>query len=96
MANILTAAQAANALRCEVTDPAMLDLMPQVDEYIKTATGRNWAADTTIDPVAIAAARMLLVMWYENPAMVGSQTVLSYGLGNALTQLEAKALILAG
>ena len=49
MANILTAAEAANVLRCLTTDAAMLQLLPQVDKYIKTATGRDWTADTTIE-----------------------------------------------
>ncbi len=96
MANILTPSEAANVLRTEVTDALLLDLLPQVDAYIREATGRDWAADTPIHPEAKSAARMLLVMWYENPAMLGSGiSSLSHGLSAALTQLEAKALELA-
>jgi hypothetical protein len=90
--NILTAAEASNALRCDVNDPEMLDLLPQVDTYIKTATGHDWSADTTISPVAKSAARMLLVMWHENPAMMAqSNSPLLFGLTSALVQLEALA-----
>ena len=93
MANILTASEAAAVLRVDVTDPAMLGLLDGVDEYIQHATGRDWSEDETIRPVAKAAARMLLVNWYENPAMSGSgQTTLNFGLKACLVQLEALAL----
>jgi hypothetical protein len=96
VANILTAQEAADVLRISATDAAMLALLPQVDAYLKNATGRDWAGDSPIRPEAKSAARMLVVVWYENPAMVGSGlTVLSFGLRNALTQLEALAIQLA-
>lgn len=92
MAYILSVDEAANALRTDTSDLVMLDLLPMVDAYIEQATGRDWAADATIAPEARSAARMLLVLWYENPAMVGAEGSLHYGLRAALTQLEAKAL----
>lgn len=95
MANILTAQQAANALRVLTNDARMLDLLPQVDAFIRDGTGRDWTLDATKDPVAISAATMLLVQWYENPSQSGSQITdapLSFGLIAALTQLEAKAM----
>jgi hypothetical protein len=94
--NILTATEAANVLRCEPDDPAMLDLLPVVDAYIIGATGRDWTADETIQQEAKAAARILLVQWHEDPGMiVGRQMViLSGGLAACLSQLEALALIL--
>lgn len=95
MANILLPAEAATVLRTEATDQNMLDLLPQVDAYIANATGRNWESDDSIRPEAKAAARMLLVMWFENPAMLGNGSVLSFGLTAALVQLEALALELA-
>ena len=70
----------------------MLALLPLADRYIETATGRDWAADETIDNAAKSAARMLVVMWHENPAMIGKVDVLSHGLNAALTQLESLAL----
>jgi hypothetical protein len=94
MTNILTAAEAANVLRCLTTDALMVQLLPQVDEYIKTATGRDWTADTTIDPMAKAAAQMLLTMWHENPSMTGNAGMLPAGFSACLCQLEAKAFIL--
>jgi hypothetical protein len=92
MTNILTTTQAANALRTTTDDPRMLDLLPQIDGFIQRATGRDWTQDTTKDPAAIAAATILLVMWFENPAMTGSEAVMPFGLTAALTQLEAQAL----
>jgi hypothetical protein len=92
MTDILTAAEAAAVLRVDVDDADMLALLPVVDRYIENATGRKWQDDSTIDNAAKAAARMLLVMWYENPAMVGKVDVLNHGLNAALTQLEALAL----
>lgn len=93
MTNILTAAEAANVLRCAATDAVMLQLLPMVDKYIMRATGHDWASDSSILPEAKAAAQMLLVMWYENPAMIaGGVSSLSFGLSAALVQLEAIAL----
>ena len=94
MTNILTAAEAANVLRCLTTDTLMLQLLPQVDDYIKTATGRDWTADSSIDVTAKAAAQILVTMWHENPAMIGSAGALPGGLSACLVQLEAKAIIL--
>lgn len=93
MANILTATEAANVLRCETTDPLMLNLLDAVDAYITQATGHNWAADGTINAIAKSAARMLLVMWHENPGMMnGGEAALNHGLRAVLTQLESLAL----
>lgn len=90
MTTILTAVEASNALRCAVDDPAMLDLLPQVDGYIVNATGHDWAADAAINPVAKAAARMLLVKWHEDPGMNATQAAsLAFGLTACLLQLEA-------
>ncbi len=88
---ILTADEAARALRTTNTDPAMLDLLPQVDAYIRQATGRDWSADSTVEPTAKSAAMMLLVMWHEDPAMIGSENAAAFGVCAALTQLEAQA-----
>jgi len=96
MANILTAAEAANVLRCLTTDALMLQLLPQVDKYIQTATGRNWTLDSVIEPTAKSAAQMLLVMWHEAPGQIGQGiTNLPFGLSAVLVQLEALALQLA-
>ena len=93
MTSILTAAEASQVLRTTSTDALMLSLLPSVDAYICQATGHDWAGDTQIREEAKAAARMLLVMWYENPAMVGSGiSSLSSGLTAVLVQLEALAL----
>jgi hypothetical protein len=92
MANILTAAEAATILRCDNTDANMLLLLPQVDAYIRNATGRDWAADSPISPAAKMAARILLVLWHEDPGMMAGQNTLSAGLTACLTQLEAYGL----
>ena len=92
--NILTAAEGATVLRCLNTDQDMLDLLPMVDKYIEMATGRDWTADTTIYPEAKSAARMLLVRWHEDPGGMAAGAALGHGLLAALSQLEAKALIL--
>lgn len=92
MTNILTAAEAANFVRTDATDAVMLQLLPLVDDFIQRATGRDWTADGTINDTAKAAAGMLLVQWYDNPAMVGNENVLAFGIFNVLSQLEAEAL----
>lgn len=86
---ILTDAQAANFLRTPITDAVMLQLMPLVDEYLRNATGHDWASDATIDKTAITAAGMLLTHWYDNPSLVGQAPA---ALAATLSQLEAKAL----
>jgi hypothetical protein len=92
MTTILTTQEAANALRCEVDDEEMLDLLPQVDRYVINATGHDWSTDATIDPTAKSAARMLLVMWHEDPAMMAQKNApLSFGLTATLVQLQALA-----
>ena len=93
MANILTATEAATALRCEATDQAMLDLLPQVDAYINNATGRDWTLDHLIRPEAKSAARILLVRAHEDPGMMSQPAdAISWGLQACLVQLEAIAL----
>lgn len=91
MANILTASEGAAVLRTVTTDSEMLYLLPLVDGYVKHATGRDWAAESTIPALAKNAARMLLVLWHENPAMVGNVSSLNHGLAACLAQLEALA-----
>lgn len=93
MTNILTPAEAAIVLRCEATDPNLLQLQPMVDAYVKNATGRDWTLDATIRPEAKAAARILLVRAHEDPgALAQAAGALSWGLSACLLQLEALAL----
>lgn len=92
MTNILTSAQAENALRVASGDSRVTDLLPQVDKIIERATGRDWTQDSTKHPIAVSAATMLLVQMFENPAMTGDSTLMAFGLTNALTILEAEAL----
>lgn len=92
---ILSLQQAINVLRCEETDPRVKDLLPQVDAFLKRATGRDWAQDTVKNPLAVSAATMLLVMWFDIPGQMGSQMTdspLAFGLTNMLSQLEAESL----
>lgn len=89
MTNILTDAQAANFIRTSATDAVMLQLLPLVDEYLKNATGHDWASDATKHNAAITAAGMLLTHWYDNPALIGQAPVT---VRSTLVQLEAEAL----
>jgi len=91
MTNILTAAEGANFVRTDTSDAVMLMLLPQIDDFIKRATGRDWTADTTINPVAKVAAGILLVQWYDNPAQAGPDAP-QFGINQTLSQLEAEAL----
>lgn len=90
---ILTPQEAADILRIEsVGDcPQLNIILPAIDEFIKTGTGKDWGTET-VDPIAKMAASMLLVQWFENPAMIGKEDNLHYGLINLLTQLQVKAL----
>lgn len=94
--SILTVTEAANILRCDEASQHMLDLLPQADSFIEQATGRRWQDEDPVRAEAKSAARMLLVMWFENPGMMGNgANTLSYGLTSALSQLEALAFRLA-
>lgn len=95
MPNVLTPLEAATVLRCAEDDPDMLELLPLIDEHLEQATGRDWTSmiEGEIDKTAKSAARMLLVMWHEDPAMSGSENPLSqFGLPALMIQLKAKAL----
>jgi hypothetical protein len=86
--HILTAAEASIVLRCTVTDSAMLAILPGIDAFIQRATGRNWALEDPIPEEAKNAARMLLVMWHENPGMMGGESQpLGFGLAACFFQL---------
>ena len=89
MANILTDAEAADWVRTDATDTAMLNLLDSVDATVKAATGRDWTADATVHPLAKAAAGMILTAWYDDPAQIGSVPSRATG---ALLMLEVEAL----
>jgi len=95
---ILTPEEAADILRLDNASnyPQLDIILPAIDEYMKTATGFDWGTITetyqSINPTAKMAATMLLVQWFENPAMIGKVDEGSYGLTNLIKQLQAKAL----
>lgn len=90
--SILTVYEASKYLRCAEDDPKMIELLPQVDEYIRQATGRDWSEDNLIDQSAKSAARMLIVRAFEDPgALVLPADGISFGLPAVLLQLELKA-----
>jgi len=63
MAHILTNDEALAVLRLTTADdcPNLEMLQSAVDDGLLTETGRNWAADATIDSTAKLAASILLV-----------------------------------
>jgi hypothetical protein len=93
MANILTTQEAADFLKCEVDDPAMLLLLPQIDAYIKRSTGRDWASESPIPMEAKSFARGLLVRWHEDPGVLNSsqEAVLTGSLLACAQMLRAMA-----
>jgi hypothetical protein len=88
---ILSPAEGANFVRTTSADAVMLQLLPLVDQYLFNATGHDWTADSTIHPTAKLAAGIVLVTWYDNPAMLGADPE-GPGIAAALSQLEAEAL----
>jgi hypothetical protein len=93
MTNILSAADAAKFLKCEVDDPSMLLLLPQIDAYIMRSTGRDWAAEDPIPQEAKSFARGLLVRWHEDPGVLNAsqEAVLTGSLLACAQQLRAMA-----
>ena len=70
---ILTAQEAADMLRLDdpANYPQLNIILPAVDSFIKDATGKDWAADTDMDPLSKITATTLLVRWFEDPSMIG-------------------------
>lgn len=94
---ILTNEEAAKLLDYETVDemPEKVTavFLPAVDDFLKNATGKDWGAltetYTVVDPVAKMVAGVLLVRWFENPAMIGKTN--DDGVIAMIGQLAAKA-----
>lgn len=93
MANILTFDEGSRVVMVDPDDEKLGDLLPQVDAYIREATGWDWAKDNPIRTEAKAAARLQLALIYDLGVMQPSQiAVLRSGLISALAQLETIAV----
>src|SRR5512146_3208372 len=90
--HILTALEASTVLRCSIDDPNMLLLLPGIDSYIGMGTGWDWAADEPVNEMAKNAARILLVLWHENPAMATGGLTNGLGPGFNACMLQLKVL----
>jgi len=86
MGGILSYDEAVNILRLDAAEnyPQINILLPAIDEYIKKATGKVFHNN----PVAKVVAQALLVQWFENPALIGSDSENVYGVTNLITQLQ--------
>ena len=93
---ILTKQEAADMLRLTDADdyPQLDILMPFVDDFIETATGRDWASDSAIDATAKMLAAALLVRWFDDPGQMGSISDNDTGVTSLIVQLHAKALVI--
>lgn len=91
---ILTPQEAADMLRLVSPDdyPQLNILLPFVDDYIKTATGRDWGNDESIDPTAKMLASSLLARWFDDPGQMGNISDNDIGVKSLIGQLHAKAL----
>ncbi|SMC63294.1 head-tail connector protein [Sporomusa malonica] len=93
---ILTDQEAADLLNYESAEemPGKVTsiFLPAVNEYLKSATGKDWGTTTetytAIDPVAKMAAGILLARWFEGTEEVGKATGL--GITGLIAQLGAK------
>ena len=94
MSNILTQQEAFDILRLDGDAslyPQLNIILPAIDDYIKTGTGKDWSQDLEIDPTAKIIANVLLVRWFEDPGMIGK--VSDEGIISLVSQLHAKALM---
>lgn len=93
---ILTPQEAADTIR--LGDPADYPqfniLLPFVDDFIKTATGRDWSADIPIDPTAKMLASALATRWFNDPGQMGSISDNDIGVKSLIGQLHGKALVM--
>jgi hypothetical protein len=92
---ILTQQEAVDILKLSTASeyPELNILLSAVDEYIKSATGKDWGVDTTIDPIAKMAACVLLVRWFEDPGMMGKVDNTDKGFIGLISQLHAKVAV---
>jgi len=94
---ILTAQEAADILR--IVDPAdypqLNIILPFVDDFIKTATGRDWSDDDPVDPTAKMLAGALTARWFDDPGQMGNIADNDIGVKSLVVQLHAKALEMA-
>ena len=93
MRNILTPKEAFDILRLDGDAslyPQFNIILPAIDDYLKSATGKDWANETEVDPIAKMVASVLLVRWFEDPGMVGK--VSDAGVISLISQLHAKAI----
>lgn len=65
-------------------------ILPAVDDFIKSGTGKDWAADSIIDPTAKLLASALFTKWFDDPGMIGKAN--DIGTLALIGQLHAKAL----
>lgn len=85
---ILTKEEAAGVLKLEnVADYPTLDIiLPAIDDYLKDATGKDWAAAS--NPLAKMIASVLLARWFQDTGLIGK--VEDQGLIGLITQLASK------
>lgn len=91
---ILTSQEAAKMLRLANSyDYPQFDIiLPFVEDFIKTATGRDWAMDNPIDPTAKMLASALAARWFDDPGQMGNISDNDIGVKSLVGQLHAKAL----
>ena len=91
---ILIPQEAADMLRLVNPDdyPQLNILLPFVDDFIKTATGHDWAEDNPIDPTAKMLASALLVRWFDDPGQMSSFSDNDIGVKSLVGQLHGKVL----
>jgi hypothetical protein len=89
MAYILTLNEGARVLRLDPADELLADILPQIDALIKQATGKDWAADSPVHPLAKRAATCRIAIDYDLASMSPSQiSTLERAYIAAVTQLE--------
>jgi len=72
--------------------PQLNIVLPFVDDFIKTATGHDWAEDVQIDPTAKMLAVALAARWFDDPGQMGNISDNDIGVKSLICQLHAKAL----
>lgn len=83
--NILTPEEGARVVGTDPQDARLLDVLPQVDAAIRSATGYDWTQDDTIKPEAKRAARLVLALEYDLMSMEQQQI-------DALTRAKSEAI----
>ena len=91
--NILTLSEGLAALNYDIDyDDKVKDELPSIDRQIEVATGVKWQEDAEIDPLAKAAAKLMLIDTFAELKTV----IMRERITHVIKQLQMIAMMRGG